>query len=150
MGMHTILWWLLGSQARMRCIYILVDRGTEVWSATMSIEDWTCRAGIGQCLGALRFHSISFYTACVESQAGPPVLLVLNKTDLLPPAELAAALGQAADWGYEALPVCAGTGAGLADLAERLAGRVTVLAGPSGEAASCSAASAHSEAAGYM
>ena len=58
--------------------------------------------------------------------------LVLNKTDLLPPEELAATLAQAADWGYDALPVCAATGDGLAELAERLAGRVTVLAGPSG------------------
>ena len=75
------------------------------------------------------------------------MLLVLNKTDLLPPAELAAALAQAADWGYEALPVCAATGGGLAELAERLAGRVTVLAGPSGEATPCSGASAHLQAA---
>ena len=65
------------------------------------------------------------------------MLLVLNKTDLLPPAELAAALAQAADWGYDALPVCAATGGGLAELADRLAGRVTVLAGPSGEVNFC-------------
>jgi putative ribosome biogenesis GTPase RsgA len=65
-------------------------------------------------------------------QAGPPLSLVLNKTDLLPPEELAATLALAADWGYAALPVCAATGDGLTELAERLAGRVTVLAGPSG------------------
>ena len=82
-------------------------------------------------------------------QAGPPVLLVLNKTDLLPPPELAAALAQAADWGYDALPVCAATGGGLTELAERLAGRVTVLAGPSGEVASCSGAPTQLDAAGF-
>ena len=59
---------------------------------------------------------------------------MLNKTDLLPPEEVAAAVAQAADWGYDALPLCTATGEGLPELAERLAGRVTVLAGPSGEA----------------
>ena len=81
-------------------------------------------------------HPVIFNTDCVwcDSQAGPPVSLVLNKTDLLPPAEVAAVVAQAADWGYDALPICAATGAGMSELAERLAGRVTVLAGPSGEA----------------
>ena len=69
-------------------------------------------------------------------------MLVLNKTDLLPPAQLATTLAQAADWGYDALPVCAATGGGLNELAERLAGRVTVLAGPSGKVTSCSRAPA--------
>ena len=35
-------------------------------------------------------------------------------------------------WGYEAIPVSAASGGGLAALAAALAGRVSVLAGPSG------------------
>jgi putative ribosome biogenesis GTPase RsgA len=39
---------------------------------------------------------------------------------------------QVESWGYKALPVSAASGAGLPELARALAGRVTVLAGPSG------------------
>lgn len=65
-------------------------------------------------------------------QAGPPVSLIFNKIDLLPPAEVAAAVRQVAEWGYTAIPVSVATGEGLPELAEHLAGRVSVLAGPSG------------------
>lgn len=39
---------------------------------------------------------------------------------------------QVESWGYEAIPVSAASGAGLPALASALAGRVSVLAGPSG------------------
>lgn len=39
---------------------------------------------------------------------------------------------QVESWGYEAIPVSAASGGGLAMLANALAGRVSVLAGPSG------------------
>ncbi|KAK9820948.1 hypothetical protein WJX81_002551 [Elliptochloris bilobata] len=69
----------------------------------------------------------------VAAEAGRlPVAVVLNKVDLVPPAEADAVVAQVESWGYEAIPVSAASGAGLPALAEALAGRVSVLAGPSG------------------
>ena len=65
-------------------------------------------------------------------QAGPPVSLIFNKIDLLPSEKVAEAVRQVAEWGYAAVPVSVATGEGLPELAEQLAGRVSVLAGPSG------------------
>ncbi len=61
-------------------------------------------------------------------------LIVCNKADLLPAGAgpFPASLQDYCEAGYEVLPVSARTGLGLADLAARLAGRITVFAGPSG------------------
>ncbi|MFO7588340.1 MAG: ribosome small subunit-dependent GTPase A [Gemmatimonadota bacterium] len=61
-------------------------------------------------------------------------LVVCNKADLLAPGAgpLPEPLRPYADAGYEVLAVSAKTGAGIDRLAERLAGRITVLAGQSG------------------
>lgn len=61
-------------------------------------------------------------------------LVVCNKADLIPPGEgpLSEPLRAYAEAGYEVLLVSAKSGVGLDRLAERLAGRITVLAGPSG------------------
>ena len=58
--------------------------------------------------------------------------LIFNKIDLLPPERVAEAVRRVAAWGYAAVPVSVATGDGLPELAEQLAGRVSVLAGPSG------------------
>lgn len=58
-----------------------------------------------------------------------PALLVANKIDLGSPDSL---LERSRRAGYEALPVSARTGAGIDHLVRRLAGRESLLTGPSG------------------
>lgn len=50
----------------------------------------------------------------------------------MPEEEVAAIVGQAASWGYQAIAVSVVTGLGLEELAQRLVARVSVVAGPSG------------------
>jgi ribosome biogenesis GTPase len=67
--------------------------------------------------------------------AGLPVLVALNKCDLLAPDEAAAAAARLAAWGYRAIPVSVSAGTGLDELEAALGGNdggVTVVAGPSG------------------
>lgn len=64
--------------------------------------------------------------------AGVGVLIVLNKIDLLAPAEVDEFRRAYEGVGYPVYPISARTGAGLAALTPALAGKTTVLAGASG------------------
>lgn len=66
--------------------------------------------------------------------AGVGVVIVLNKIDLLTPAEIAniIAIYGAGGAGYPVYPISARQGSGLDALLQALAGRTTVLAGASG------------------
>jgi ribosome biogenesis GTPase len=66
------------------------------------------------------------------SAAGLPTTVVLNKVDLLPPDEAAAAVARVRSWGHRAVPVSVVTGEGVAELEAALRDEVTVVAGPSG------------------
>eukprot|EP00899_Mesostigma_viride_P013089 jgi/Mesvir1/21781/Mv04177-RA.1 len=69
----------------------------------------------------------------VASEAtGIPVTLVFNKADLVPPEVIEEWTARVSRWGYAPAVISAGTGAGMDELARRMAGRVTVLTGPSG------------------
>ncbi|MGE0352032.1 MAG: ribosome small subunit-dependent GTPase A [Gemmatimonadales bacterium] len=58
-----------------------------------------------------------------------PAALAVNKTDLGDPGPLADRFRRV---GYPVLPVCARSGQGMAELRRHLAGRTTVVTGPSG------------------
>ena len=61
-----------------------------------------------------------------------PALIVLNKMDLSPLGHVSVEVEAYGALGYPVLPTCAKSGTGLELLAERLAGHITVFAGPSG------------------
>lgn len=64
--------------------------------------------------------------------SGLPITLALNKADLIEPSELDAWKQRLAGWGYGAFGLSLATQSGLEDLAARLQGRYTLVAGPSG------------------
>lgn len=70
----------------------------------------------------------------VASEAfGLEALIVLNKVDLVPPEEVDSFRERYEQKvGYPVFPTSAVTGEGMEDLRERLRGRISVLAGPSG------------------
>ncbi len=65
-------------------------------------------------------------------RAGIRVLIVLNKVDLMTPAEVAEFAAAYGGLGYPVYPISARQGTGLDALVPALAGRITVLAGASG------------------
>ncbi|XRA97651.1 small ribosomal subunit biogenesis GTPase RsgA [Pycnococcus provasolii] len=64
--------------------------------------------------------------------SGLPVTLALNKADLADADELNAWKERVAGWGYGAFGLSLATGEGVDSLAERLRGRYSLVAGPSG------------------
>ncbi|RME08888.1 MAG: ribosome small subunit-dependent GTPase A [Anaerolineae bacterium] len=68
----------------------------------------------------------------VAEKASIPPLIVFNKVDLLGEEEARRRFGHYADLGYPLLFTSAKTGRGVDALRERLTGKVSVLAGPSG------------------
>ncbi len=61
-----------------------------------------------------------------------PALIIANKTDLVGQEQAEALFGLYPPIGYPVLYTCARTGQGVDELRERLTGRVSALAGPSG------------------
>lgn len=61
-----------------------------------------------------------------------PAVIVMNKADLADDGRVPREIMAYVEIGYAVLPTCAKTGAGLADLQQRLGGRITVFTGPSG------------------
>ncbi|MGQ9497130.1 MAG: ribosome small subunit-dependent GTPase A [Desulfotomaculales bacterium] len=68
----------------------------------------------------------------LAGDAGVSPLICINKADLVADGEECAWLSAYARAGYHLLVTSAATGLGAAELAEALAGRISVLAGPSG------------------
>jgi ribosome biogenesis GTPase len=60
------------------------------------------------------------------------IAIVANKVDLVPPADVDGVFGTYERLGYPLLRTAARTGFGMDDLAGRLAGRLSVVVGPSG------------------
>jgi len=60
------------------------------------------------------------------------ILIVLNKADLAPPAELEEIADSYRAVGYDVLAVSARSGQGIEDIKERLKGRISAFCGPSG------------------
>ncbi|MDO4178868.1 MAG: ribosome small subunit-dependent GTPase A [Phascolarctobacterium sp.] len=69
--------------------------------------------------------------ALAES-ADIPIIIVFNKLDLAPAGFLANMQETYGKIGYEIYPICAQNGKGVADLRERLRGKVCAFGGPSG------------------
>jgi len=61
-----------------------------------------------------------------------PAVIVMNKADLAGDVGVPPEIAAYSEIGYPVLCTCAKTGAGIPDLQERLAGRITVFTGPSG------------------
>ncbi len=61
-----------------------------------------------------------------------PAIIVMNKADLTVDVGVPPEIAAYSEIGYPVLPTCAKTGAGIDDLQEKLAGRITVFTGPSG------------------
>ncbi|MBT8461672.1 MAG: ribosome small subunit-dependent GTPase A [Gemmatimonadetes bacterium] len=61
-----------------------------------------------------------------------PAVIVMNKADLAGDVGVPPEIAAYSEIGYPVLCTCATTGAGIPDLQERLAGRITVFTGPSG------------------
>jgi ribosome biogenesis GTPase len=80
---------------------------------------------------APHFGMLDRYLALCE-HAGVDVTICLNKIDLEVPPEVQVARTLYADLGYCVLGTSAVTGAHLAELRDRLEGRVSLLSGPSG------------------
>ena len=59
-------------------------------------------------------------------------LIVLNKCEMVPPETLAPVIASYGEIGYTVLPTSARTGAGVDNLRERLKGKISAFAGPSG------------------
>jgi ribosome biogenesis GTPase / thiamine phosphate phosphatase len=77
------------------------------------------------------FGMLDRYLALCE-HAGVEVTICLNKLDLEIPAEVETAAALYRGLGYRVLLTSAATGAGVETLRERLAGRTSLLTGPSG------------------
>jgi len=99
-----------------------------VGSRTLEDPGWA-REGVAGRRRMFRRHAGARVVSrrCRERGAGARA-----STVAAPQAERSRMGAQVESWGYEALPVSAATGAGLPELARALAGRVSVLAGPSG------------------
>ncbi len=61
-----------------------------------------------------------------------PAVIVVNKTDLVPPGAVEARFAAYAAAGYAVLPTSAGTGEGVAALRDLVCGHTSVFTGPSG------------------
>jgi len=68
----------------------------------------------------------------LAEQAKIPVILVLNKRDLLPAEQVEAIAAIYRQIGYEVYPIAAKTGEGVEPLRERLRGKICAFGGPSG------------------
>ncbi|TWT90529.1 putative ribosome biogenesis GTPase RsgA [Pseudobythopirellula maris] len=79
----------------------------------------------------LKPHLVDRFLITAEKTGLKP-LVVINKVDLIDPADLMPLVGVYAQLGYRALLVSAQTGLGVDRLRERLAGRVSALSGQSG------------------
>ena len=75
--------------------------------------------------------SATRYLLAVEN-AGLPVTVALNKTDLLSEDEVEEYANRIREWGYPVVTASVMSGRGLEDLENALNGAVTVIAGPSG------------------
>ncbi len=95
-------------------------------------------ANVDQVVVVFSFHEPELDLDLVDrflvlvSAAGLPAVLCLNKVDLAHRDEVRAVGRVYEPLGYRYVPVSARTGQGLEDLRAVLAGRVSVLAGPSG------------------
>lgn len=78
-----------------------------------------------------RLRMLDRMLVVAEKQA-IPALIVANKVDLVSREQAEALFGRYAAIGYPVLYTSAATGEGLAELKERLTGKVSALAGPSG------------------
>jgi ribosome biogenesis GTPase len=78
-----------------------------------------------------RFGLLDRYLALCE-HAGVAAVICVNKLDLGAPPELEQALAIYAGLGYPVILTSATTGAGLGELRERIAGKISLLSGPSG------------------
>lgn len=76
-------------------------------------------------------YQLSRFLVKAES-TGLELCLCLNKSDLARPEELKQWQARLQSWGYEPLFISVATQQGLAALAQRLADKITILAGPSG------------------
>ncbi len=65
----------------------------------------------------------------MTSKHGIPTHIIVNKTDLAPPDEIAEIYGKA---GYRVIPVCANTGEGIDEAVQLLEGKTAILTGSSG------------------
>ncbi|KAA6428226.1 MAG: ribosome biogenesis GTPase -like [Trebouxia sp. A1-2] len=61
-----------------------------------------------------------------------PVMLLLNKADLLHDDMTQALIAEVQHWGYKAIAVSVASGQGMGQLAQALDGRISAVAGPSG------------------
>ena len=80
---------------------------------------------------APRLRMLDRFLVVAEKQGVPP-LIVANKVDLVTEQQARELFAPYAPAGYHVLYTCAKSGVGVDELAERLAGKVSVLAGPSG------------------
>jgi ribosome biogenesis GTPase len=80
---------------------------------------------------APRLGMLDRFLVVAEKQA-VPVLIVANKADLVTPEEAHATFGRYPSLGYDLIYTSAHTGLGLEELRGRLAGRLSLLTGPSG------------------
>jgi ribosome biogenesis GTPase / thiamine phosphate phosphatase len=78
-----------------------------------------------------RFGLLDRYLALCE-HAGVAAVICVNKLDLGAPPELEQALAIYVGLGYPVILTSATTGAGLGELRERIAGKISLLTGPSG------------------
>jgi ribosome biogenesis GTPase len=78
-----------------------------------------------------RFGMLDRFLVIAEEQA-VPALIVANKIDLMDMEQAVDSFGLYAQLGYELIYTSARTGGGLDALKERLAGKISLLSGPSG------------------
>lgn len=80
---------------------------------------------------APRLGMLDRFLVIAEKQSIPAVV-VANKCDLVSPAEAQALFGHYAGLGYTLIVTSTRSGQGLEELRQQLAGKISVLAGPSG------------------
>ena len=68
----------------------------------------------------------------IANKQGVPALIVANKVDLVGQEQAEALFGFYPPIGYSLIYTCAKTGQGVEELRQRLAGKISALAGPSG------------------
>lgn len=76
-------------------------------------------------------HLLDYFLVRMES-GNIPVVICFNKSDLADEASIGRYREIYSGCGYEFLSVCAHTGEGLKQLTDKMSGKTTVLAGPSG------------------
>lgn len=80
---------------------------------------------------APRLGMLNRFLVITEKQ-GIPAVIVANKVDLVTPEQAEAYFGVFKEIGYAVIYTSARTGQGVAELRERLAGKVSLFTGPSG------------------